>query len=130
VELRLIIDTNAYTDFCSANTKVVSAIQRARSIFLPFIVLAELRAGFVCGTLAQQNEKSLARFLNSERVTLLFPDEQTTHHYARIYAQLRRQGTPIPINDLWIAALAVQHNMVLLSRDEHFDSIAQIPRVS
>jgi tRNA(fMet)-specific endonuclease VapC len=62
-------------------------------------------------------------------VRILWPDEDTTHHYARIWMQLRRQGTPIPTNDLWIAALAVQHNLALYSRDAHFDHLAQLVRV-
>ena len=69
------------------------------------------------------------RFLDSQRVQVLFADEQTTHHYGDIYAQLKRQGTPIPTNDIWIAALVVQHDLVLFARDAHFDSLPQLPRV-
>jgi predicted nucleic acid-binding protein len=71
----------------------------------------------------------LTRFLNSPRVRLLLPDEQTTYHYATLFVQLHGQGTPIPTNDLWIAALVLQHNLVLLARDAHFDHIAQLTRV-
>ena len=67
--------------------------------------------------------------LHSERVRTLYPDDQTTHHYARLYNQLRTQGTPIPSNDLWIAALSAQHNLLLYSRDEHFDKLPQLARV-
>ena len=56
---------------------------------------------------------NLQRFLGSPRVSILLPDEQTTHHYAQLYQQLRKKGVAIPTNDLWIAALAVQHNLVL-----------------
>lgn len=55
-------------------------------------------------------------------------DEETTHHFARIFAQLRLQGTPIPVNDIWIAALAVQHDLLLFSRDQHFDCLPQVAR--
>ena len=126
--MRILLDTNRYRDFCEGDKKAVDAIQRARVIFLPFVVLAELRAGFLCGTLARQNEKPLTVFLNSERVRVLLADEETTHHFARIFAQLRLQGTPIPVNDIWIAALAVQHDLLLFSRDRHFDSLPQIAR--
>jgi predicted nucleic acid-binding protein len=51
------------------------------------------------------------------------------HHYAAIYLQLRRQGTPVPANDLWIAALAIQHELVLFSRDPHFQHVAQLARI-
>jgi predicted nucleic acid-binding protein len=92
------------------------------------VVLAELRSGFLCGTLARRNEKSLTIFLNSERVRVLLADEETTHHFARIFSQLRLQGTPIPVNDIWIAALAVQHDLLLFTRDGHFDCLPQVAR--
>jgi len=126
--MRILLDTNRYRDFCEGEKNAVDVIQRARIICLPFVVLAELRAGFLCGTLARQNEKSLTVFLNSERVRVLLAHEETTHHFARIFAQLRLQGTPIPVNDIWIAALAVQHDLLLFSRDRHFDSLPQVAR--
>ena len=58
-----------------------------------------------------------------------FADDQTTHHYASLFRQLRKQGTPIPTNDLWLAALVLQHNPVLHARDEHFDHLPQLVRV-
>lgn len=59
---------------------------------------------------------------------IVFADEQTIHHYATVYRQLRRQGTPMPTSDLWIGALVLQHALVLCSRDLHFDHLPQIPR--
>ena len=59
---------------------------------------------------------------------MLYADEQTTSHYARLYAYLRRKGTPVPTNDLWIAALVVQHDLVLLTGDEHFERMPQVLR--
>ncbi len=61
-------------------------------------------------------------------VSVLFSDEQTAHHYAAVFRQLRRQGTPIPTNDLWIAALVLQHDLVLHARDRHFDRLPQLVR--
>jgi predicted nucleic acid-binding protein len=72
----------------------------------------------------------LTRFLNSPRVRVLYTDEQTTHHYASLFRQLRDQGTPIPTNDLWIAALVIQHDLILCSRDRHFDALPQIARIA
>lgn len=95
---------------------------------MPFPVLAELRAGFASGTLARRNERTLNLFLGRPRVTTLFADEQTTFHYARLFAQLRTQGTPIPTNNFWIAALVQQHNLILYSRDRHFDRLPQLPQ--
>jgi len=126
--MKILLDTNRYRDFCEGSKEALDSIQRARRVYLPFVVLAELRAGFLCGTLARRNEKSLTVFLNSPRVRVLMADEETTHHFARIFAQLRLQGTPIPVNDIWIAALAVQHDLLLFSRDQHFDCLPQVAR--
>lgn len=127
--MNLLIDTNRYRDFCSGDPDALQALQRAKNIFIPLVVLAELRSGFLCGTHSRKNEKTLTLFLNSERVHLLAPDEDTTHHYARIFAQLRLLGKPIPANDIWVAALAVQHDLILFSRDSHFDLLPQIARI-
>jgi tRNA(fMet)-specific endonuclease VapC len=126
--MRVLIDTNRYRDFCEGREEAVVVLRRARLIYLPFVALAELRAGFLCGTLARRNEQSLTVFLNSPRVRVLLAHEDTTHHFARIFAQLRLQGTPIPVSDMWIAALAVQHDLLLHSRDAHFDYLPQVAR--
>jgi predicted nucleic acid-binding protein len=65
----------------------------------------------------------------ADGVRVLFADDQTTHHYAAVFRQLRKQGTPIPTNDMWLAALALQHNLALQARDKHFDRLPQIARV-
>lgn len=127
--MRLGLDTNRYVDFTRGVPEAVEPLRRAERIYVPLVVLAELRAGFACGTRALENERNLVRFLNSPRVEVLLPDEETSHHYARLYRQLRTQGTPIPTNDLWIAALVVQHDLLLLARDAHYDHLPQIPRV-
>jgi len=127
--MRIAVDTNRYRDFCEGVPEAVERFAAAAVIYLPLVTLAELRAGFACGTLARRNEAVLSRFLNRPRVRILFADEETTHHYARVFVQLRTQGTPIPSNDLWIAALVLQHNLLLYSRDRHFDCLPQLPRV-
>lgn len=125
--MRIAIDTNRYRDFCAGLPEAVEQLARADAVFIPFVTLAELRAGFLCGNLSRKNESVLVRFLSRPRVHLLYPDEDTTHHYARIFVQLRTQGTPIPTNDIWIAALVVQHDLLLYSRDRHFDCLPQLP---
>ena len=126
--MRIAIDTNRYVDFAKGLPEVVDRLRRADEILVPFVVLGELRAGFVGSARTGENEANLVRFLDSPRVDVLFADEETTHHYARLFHQLRRQGTPIPTNDLWIAALVVQHHLSLFARDAHFDHLPQIPR--
>ncbi len=127
--MRIAVDTNRYRDFCAGVPEAVEQFSIANAIFLPFVTLAELRAGFLCGRLSRKNESVLMRFLNRPRIHLLFADENTTHHYARIFLQLRSQGTPIPTNDIWIAALVIEHDLLLYSRDRHFECLPQLPRV-
>lgn len=116
-------------DFARGDASVVSALEHAEEIHLPLMVLGELRAGFAVGSRGPHNEGNLRRFLLKPGVRVSFPDEATTHHYATVYRQLRQQGTPIPTNDLWIAALVLQHGLVLYSRDRHFDHLPQVPRI-
>jgi tRNA(fMet)-specific endonuclease VapC len=128
-EMNLAIDTNRYTDFQRGIPDVVHTLEHAAAVFLPLNVLAELRAGFLHGTRPAENERNLSNFLTRQGIQILLPDEATTHHYASLYQQLRKQATPIPTNDLWIAALVVQHGLTLYSRDTHFDHLPQIPRL-
>jgi tRNA(fMet)-specific endonuclease VapC len=127
--MRVLIDTNRYSDFIRNDPAAVVVMQDAEEVFVPFVVLAELRVGFLGGSRALSNEAILTKLLALPRVQVLYPDQETTHHYAALVHQLRRQGTPIPSNDLWIAALAVQHGLVLHARDRHFDHFPQIARV-
>lgn len=127
--LTIAVDVNRYSDFCRGESHACKIIQTAPRIAMPFVVLGELRAGFLRGTRGRQNENGLTTFLASPRVFVLFGDEATTHFYASLHNDLHRTGMPIPTNDLWIAALVLQHNLVLFTRDKHFDRIARLPRV-
>ena len=126
--MNLALDTNAYSDFMRGDPARVQVVRTARHIHLPLIVLGELRAGFAAGNQESTNAANLQRFLNSPRVSILLPDEQTTHHYAQLYLQLRKKGAAISTNDLWIAALVVQHNLVLCTSDPHFQHLPQVVR--
>jgi len=128
VAVRVALDTNRYTDFVRGEESTVALVRAADRIFLPFVVMAELRAGFQVGSRGAKNEATLVRFLQSPRVATLFADEATLAAYARLYATLRRRGTPVPTNDLWIASLALQHELVLATRDAHFELIPEIAR--
>ena len=114
------LDTNAYSDFLRGEKSRVDVVRRSTRIFLPLIVVGELRAGFAAGNREAENLAGLTEFLASPRVRVLFPDEVTTEHYARVFLQLRQHGAAIPTNDLWIAALALQHGLELCSSDAHF----------
>jgi tRNA(fMet)-specific endonuclease VapC len=129
VAVRLALDTNRYTDLCRGDARVVETVASADEVLLPFIVLGELRAGFAVGSQAPHNDAILRRFLLKPGVGVLYADEQTTHHYASLYRQLRKDGRPIPTNDMWIAALVLQHSLVLYDRDAHFDALPQLTRL-
>lgn len=128
MEVKLALDTNRYTDLCRGDRSAVETIELADEVWLPFNVLGELRAGFAVGSQGPRNESVLRRFLLKPGVSVLYADEQTTHHYGTVYRQLRKQGTPIPTNDMWIAALVLQHSLVLFARDAHFDALPQLTR--
>jgi len=127
--VRLALDTNRYTDLCRGDESVVKAVENADEVLLPFIVIGELRAGFAVGKRGLRNDAVLRRFLLKSGVEVLYADDQTTHQYAAVYRQLRKQGTPIPTKDMWIAALVLQHSLILLARDTHFDALPQLARL-
>jgi predicted nucleic acid-binding protein len=97
--------------------------------YLPLDVLAELHCGFILGTRAAENEAALNAFLAQPGVSVLTPDATTAKHYAAVYAHLRRQGTPIPNHDMWIAAQCLQHDLVLYARDDHFRHVPELRRL-
>ena len=117
------VDTNRYVDFMRGVPEAVTRFRSATVISVPLVVLAELRAGFLAGTGSTANEENLARFLGRDGIRVLVPDEATTHLYARVFAALRRKGTPIPTNDVWVSALAIEHGLPLYTRDRHFDLV-------
>jgi len=127
--MKIAVDSNRYTDFCRGLPGVVEVIEGASEVYNPLIVLAEQRAGFAHGTNREKNERVLTKFLNNEGIFVLSPDDQTTFFYADLYSYLRKKGKPIPTNDLWIAALVLQHNLVLFDRDSDFDHLPQLARL-
>lgn len=127
--MRVCLDTNTYRLFMDSDTKAIEIIRTAETVFMPIPVLAELKCGFSNGTRGKQNEAFLVKFLDSSRVHLLKCDEHTAQYYAQLKLQLKKQGTPIPINDIWIAALALQYRLPLYTMDSDFDHIPQLARV-
>ena len=121
-----IIDTNVYSAFFKGDAKALAALRMPSEIHLPLIVLGELLGGFAAGTRGPANREKLAAFLATPRVRLMPLDEKTARPYAELFALLRDRRTPIPSNDLCIAALARQHRMPLLSFDVHFATVPGI----
>ena len=126
--MNVALDTNAYSGFMRGEPSSVAVVRSAARVYLPLFVLGELRAGFAAGNRQTANAANLDRFLASPRVTVLIPDEATAEHYADVFGFLRRQGTPIPVNDMRIAAIVLQHGLSLCTADAHFDRLPHLTR--
>ena len=126
--MRVALDTNRLTDLFQGDTRLADQLSACDEVWIPLFVLAEIKAGFHGGSRSQPNEALLQRLLAKETAGVLLPDRETAEHYARLFVQLKRAGTPIPSNDLWIAALALEHDLRLITRDGHFDRIPQLLR--
>jgi len=105
---------------------LASQLASCEWVGVPFVVVAELRAGFSAGKKRAENDRNLTRFLGRSGVRVLWPSDVTTRIYASIYQQLRSDGQPIPTNDIWIAALVLEHEAALATRDPHFRKIAEL----
>ncbi len=123
---RICLDTSAYALFARGVPEAVEAIRRAGSVLVPVVTLGELRAGFMMGSRAETNEERLETFLAHPAVRVLDVDADASRLYARIFVTLRQNGTPVPTNDIWIAALAARECAVVVTADEHFRRIAQV----
>jgi predicted nucleic acid-binding protein len=126
--MRLALDTNRLTDLFKGDGELAERLGTSEEVWIPFVVLGEIKAGFLGGAQQRSNELLLNRLLGKETVGVLVPGPETAEQYARLFVQLKRAGTPIPDNDLWIAALVIEHNLVLITRDRHFESIPQLMR--
>jgi tRNA(fMet)-specific endonuclease VapC len=123
---RYCLDTSAYSHFKRGDPRVVELIDGAEWLGMPTIVLGELRVGFLLGGRQLVNEMELREFLSSPVVEVLGVDPEVSRHYAEIVVDLRRAGTPIPTNDVWIAAITAREGALLLTYDDHFRSISRI----
>lgn len=126
---RFCLDTSAYSHFQRGDGPVVELIDSAEWLGVPAIVLGELRAGFRLGSKSERNERQLRAFLANPAVEIVAVDEEVSHQYADIVVDLRRRGTPLPTNDIWIAATAARTGAVLLSYDDHFEAISRVGSV-
>lgn len=117
---RVLLDTNAYAAFCSGDQRILDVLAGAEAVYLSIIVVGELHAGFRGGGRRQENERLLKEFLAKPTVSPLPLTLETAEVFGEIKDRLKRAGTPIPANDLWLAAQAVETGSVLVSYDSHF----------
>ena len=121
---KVLLDTNAYAALLRGDDKVLSAIGKADTLYMSAIVLGELFAGFRGGNRFAENRKILERFLDCPHVALLSAGMETADVFGVIKQKLKEQGSPIPINDVWIAAHAMETGAVLLTYDKYFEQVA------
>ena len=123
---RLALDTSAYSHFKVGHEPVVALIDSADWLGVPVVVLGELRSGFELGKRRDQNERDLARFLQNPVVHVLDVDDAASSIYADIVVALRTAGTPVPTNDVWIAAVSAREGATVLTYDAHFRNIGRV----
>lgn len=121
--MRILLDTNAYSDLGRGHPGIADRVRRAESVLLSSVVAGELLGGFRRGTRFEENVADLERFVSQPRVEVLSVTWTTADRYGRIYAALRRRGTPVPSNDMWIAAHAMESGAELISSDPHFRGV-------
>lgn len=123
------LDTSAYSNFRRGNEELAALLDRAELVGVPTVALGELRAGFLLGGRRRRNESELDTFLDNPVVQMLPVDSETSRQYAEIVAELREAGTPIPTNDIWIAATAARNGTTVLTCDDHFQRIGRVGSV-
>ena len=121
---RVVLDTSAYSHFRSGHAALHERLEAAHEIIVPAIVLGELHAAFRGGSRFLDNEATLERFLEEPFVSVRAIDAEVSARYGEVFSQLKRAGTPIPTNDIWIAAVALDSGAHLLSFDDDFSQVA------
>ena len=123
----MILDTNGLSALAEGEPALESVLREAEKVAVPVIVLGEYRYGILQSRYRKHYEQWLNEYLSGFRI--LDVDERTTVAYSAVRTELKKAGTPIPSNDVWIAALCRQHSLPLLSRDRHFDVVPGITRL-
>lgn len=118
--MTVLLDTNAYTALRRGHEGVAARVRGAFEVVVPVVVAGELLFGFRNGTRYEANSSDLRAFLAAPRVRFAGAEQATAERYGRIAAVLRKKGTPIPSNDVWIAAHCMELGAELLTFDAHF----------
>ena len=121
--MNVTLDTSAYSQMRRGNQAILDVVRRSETIALSAIVLGELHSGFRAGNRCAENIAQLAQFLSKPSVRVLNVTEETALRYAEIDVYLRKRGRPIPRNDVWIGAVALEHGLHLVTLDAHFREI-------
>ena len=126
----LLLDTNVLIKFLRGDNKIAKVVSTYEQILVPTVVIGEYKAGVAGETAAgHQQLSALEMFLDSTAVKIVGVTEDVANAYARIFRVLKANGTPIPQNDLWIAACAITKGAVVYSLDAHFGNVPLLERV-
>ena len=120
---KLILDTNAYTAYLAGDKNVLAALAKANTTFLSIFVLGELYAGFIGGTRKNQNIDLLQTFLDKPRIFILNATTETAEIFGYIKHLLKDAGTPLPINDVWIASHTMETGATIITYNKHFTKV-------
>ena len=119
----VLLDTNAFTALFRGDDGVLKAVSRADCVYASVIAIGELEAGFRGGARYAENIDILERFLAKPTVETLGVTRETSDCFGRLKDALRRKGTPLPINDVWLAAQCVENGAILVTYDQHFSHV-------
>jgi tRNA(fMet)-specific endonuclease VapC len=120
---KILIDTNIYSSAMRGDREVIRILKKMETIGISAISVGELLSGFKGGNRESKNREELDFFLDSPRVVLYPVDIVTSDYYSEIINNLKKAGTPVPTNDIWIAAVAFQHGLKLFTKDAHFSFV-------
>ncbi|RZD18977.1 MAG: type II toxin-antitoxin system VapC family toxin [Candidatus Acididesulfobacter diazotrophicus] len=123
---KIILDSCAYSAFLRGHGKVKSVMQISDEIFINSIIIGELLSGFALGNREERNRDILLKFLKSPRVKTVAVNNETSERYAVIINYLRKNGTPIPTNDIWIAASAMEYGLKVVTAGKHYLNVPHI----
>src|SRR5215510_10916620 len=126
--MRIALDTSAYSHFRGNHAKVVDRIAAADLVYLPTIVIGELEAAFRLGRRTADNRAKLEEFMHEDFVRILPVTREVARRYGELFVELRAAGTPVPVNDIWIAATTMDAGAELVTFDSDFDRIARLER--
>ena len=121
---KFLLDTNIITALMKGEKEIADQIEKASVVYIPIVVLGELYYGAAYSTQVQKNTAVVRKL--SGRYKLLLIDEGVTIEYGKVKAALRAKGSPIPENDIWIAAIALRNSLTLVTRDKHFNEVSKL----
>jgi tRNA(fMet)-specific endonuclease VapC len=121
---KFLLDTNIIVAWLNGDVTIANKVDKAEAVYIPLIVAGELFYGAMYSAQVQRNTNKIKQFI--ARYNTLPLNNETAEEYGRIKVKLRKVGRPIPENDIWIAALAIQHALPIVTKDRHFNEVENL----